>query len=247
MIYVTGDTHASFERLSTKNFPEQKEMTKDDYVIILGDFGGVWNFQSSGKRELYWLNWLEDKPFTILFIDGNHENYDRLYAYPVKEWNGGFIHEIRSNIFHLMRGQVFTIQGKTFWTFGGASSRDILDGILELTDPRVREWRKKGYFFRINHLSWWERELPSIEEMLEGLENLKKYNNKVDFILTHCTASSTQDLMGEGLFQTDILTEYLEEIKSKAEYGYWLFGHYHINQNVTTKDICMYEQIVRLV
>lgn len=40
MIYITGDTHAEFSRFSTKRFPEQKEMTKDDYVIICGDFGG---------------------------------------------------------------------------------------------------------------------------------------------------------------------------------------------------------------
>ena len=40
MIYVTGDCHADFTRFNTKIFPEQYEMTKDDYVIICGDFGG---------------------------------------------------------------------------------------------------------------------------------------------------------------------------------------------------------------
>ena len=43
MIYITGDTHAEFNRFNTTNFPEQKEMTKDDYVIICGDFGGIWD------------------------------------------------------------------------------------------------------------------------------------------------------------------------------------------------------------
>ena len=33
MIYITGDCHSNFERFNTWNFPEQKEMTKDDYVI----------------------------------------------------------------------------------------------------------------------------------------------------------------------------------------------------------------------
>lgn len=33
MIYITGDCHNNFERFNTRNFPEQKEMTKDDYVI----------------------------------------------------------------------------------------------------------------------------------------------------------------------------------------------------------------------
>ena len=45
MIYITGDTHipVDIQKLSTKRFPEQKEMTKSDYVIICGDFGGVWD------------------------------------------------------------------------------------------------------------------------------------------------------------------------------------------------------------
>lgn len=45
MIYVTGDIHGNPRRFNTDNFPEQKEMTKDDYVIILGDFGLVWSNQ----------------------------------------------------------------------------------------------------------------------------------------------------------------------------------------------------------
>ena len=44
MIYVTGDTHADFKRFSTNNFPEQREMTKYDYVIVCGDFGGIWDY-----------------------------------------------------------------------------------------------------------------------------------------------------------------------------------------------------------
>lgn len=41
MIYVTGDCHSDFKKFSTKNFPDQKDMTKDDCVIICGDLGGI--------------------------------------------------------------------------------------------------------------------------------------------------------------------------------------------------------------
>lgn len=93
MIYITGDTHADFTRFSTKNFPEQKEMTKDDYIIICGDFGGIWSYLYSDKTEKYWLDWLENKPFTILFIDGNHENFDRLSKeFRVVNYHGGKAH-----------------------------------------------------------------------------------------------------------------------------------------------------------
>ena len=112
MIYITGDCHSNFERFNTGNFPEQKEMTKDDYVIICGDFGGVWNKDGESKMETSALDWLDGKVFTTLFVDGNHENFDRLYAYPVEMWHGGKAHKIRPSVIHLMRGQIFELEEK---------------------------------------------------------------------------------------------------------------------------------------
>ena len=75
MIYLTGDTHAEFKhRFNVDNFPEQREMTKDDYVIICGDFGGIWDANEESKSEKYWLDWFEERSYTLLFIDGNHES-----------------------------------------------------------------------------------------------------------------------------------------------------------------------------
>ena len=54
MIYITGDIHGDPTRFSKDAFPEQKEMTKDDYVIILGDFGLIWN-EKKIKNEKYCL------------------------------------------------------------------------------------------------------------------------------------------------------------------------------------------------
>ncbi len=250
MIYITGDTHSEFNtRLNTRAFPEQREMTKDDYVIICGDFGGVW-YQEEDKNEKYWLDWLENKPFTTLFIDGNHENFDRLYNYPVAEWNGGKIHKIRPSVIHLMRGQVFTLDGKKIFTFGGASSHDISGGILDKDDPDFKKKKKEldeeWICYRINHVSWWKQELPSEEEMAEGLKNLADNNNTVDFIITHCCSSSTQALLSHGMFKTDILTNYLEEIRQKATFKKWFFGHYHDNKNINAEEILLYEQIIRI-
>jgi hypothetical protein len=126
MVYVTGDTHAEWmKRLNCNSFPEQREMTKDDFVIICGDFG-IWD---DSRREKYNLDWLEARPFTTLFVSGNHENYDILDSVPVSEWHGGNVNFIRPSVIHLMRGQIFNIGGKTYFTFGGARSHDISDGI----------------------------------------------------------------------------------------------------------------------
>ena len=147
-IYITGDTHGAdklgshsvdgfINRLNMESFPEQKHLNKDDYVVICGDFGGVWNYAGETKKEIYDLNWLNSRNFTTLFVPGNHENYDRLTGlsdknfintwifkdleesekrkilngYPQKEWHGGIVREIRQSILMLERGYVFDIDG----------------------------------------------------------------------------------------------------------------------------------------
>ncbi len=250
MIFVTGDCHADFKRFSKEIFPEQEEMTKEDYVIICGDFGGVWNQYEESKQEKWWMDWLEQKPFTTLFVDGNHENFDRLYSYPVEEWHGGKVHKIRPSVIHLMRGQVFAIDGKKIFTFGGASSHDISGGILEPEDPDFKQKKKEldrdWKPYRINRVSWWVQELPTIDEMEEGRKNLSTNNNEVDFIVSHCCASSTQVLLGGSLFQPDRLTNYFEEIRQQVKFKKWFFGHYHDNRNVNVEELLVYEQIVRV-
>lgn len=253
MIYLTGDTHAEFKhRFNTENFPEQNKMTKDDYVIICGDFGGVWDSGKESKCEKHNLDWFESRSYTLLFIDGNHENFDRLYKYPEKEWHGGKVHEIRPHVLHLMRGQVFEIDGTKIFTFGGASSHDITGGILEPDAPNYKEKKKELYEsdlpFRINHISWWAEELATESEMEEGRKNLLKHNNEVDYIITHCCSTSTQDAIGgKGLYKADSQTDYLEYIKNNISYKKWFFAHYHENLNVSDKEILIYEQMIRIM
>ena len=250
MIYITGDCHSDFVRFNKKNFPEQTQMTKNDYVIICGDFGGVWNVDEESKQETWWMDWLEGLFFTTLFVDGNHENFNRLYDYPIEGWKGGKVHKVRPSVIHLMRGQVYQIDGKKIFTFGGASSHDISGGILEPDDSDYKEKKKvldQGWLpYRINHVSWWQQELPSEAEMDEGLKNLSLHGNTVDFIVSHCCSSSTQALLGGGLFTPDVLTNYLEQIRQTVTFKKWFFGHYHDNKNVDADEILLYEQVIRI-
>ena len=125
MIYITGDCHGEYCKFNTNTFPEQKYMTKDDYVIICGDFG----FWGNSKEQNYWRNWLEKKPFTTLWV-GNHENYDLLSTIETDTWNGGKVQFINPSDIHLMRGQVYEIGGFKIFTFGGVRSHDMSGGIL---------------------------------------------------------------------------------------------------------------------
>lgn len=255
MIYITGDCHSNFRKFNVEAFPEQKEMTKDDIVIITGDFGGVWYQLNSKeiKSEDYWLDWLNNKPFTTIFVDGNHENFKRLNSYPVKEWHGGKIHEIRSNIFHLIRGEVFEIEGKTFFAFGGAKSHDISDGIVFMDKygywkQQIKRMKKdKQYYYRIKDLSWWDEEMPTEHEMAYGLENLKKHNNDVDYIITHCCPQEIASFYSKGFFKPDDETIYFNFLAKEIKFKNWFFGHYHDDKQIMGKFFMLYDQIIRIL
>lgn len=248
---ITGDIHGNpYVKFSEEAFPEQKEMTKDDYVIITGDAGLVWSFKGESKQEKENLDWLENRSFTTLFCDGNHENFDRLYQYPVKEWNGGLVHEIRPSVLHLMRGQVYNINGTKFFVFGGARSHDIDDGILELDDPRLPQFSQERKRFRINHVSWWEQEMPSEEERKTAIKNLEKNNWTVDYVITHDMPTSDLTLFAalraHKIFEPDELNNYLDDIRAKLNYKFWFCGHYHDDYNITRNEGVLLFDIVML-
>lgn len=246
MIYITGDTHSDFSRFTEENFPIQSEMTKDDYIIICGDFGGVWTFEEESRREKEALDWLNNKNFTTLFVDGNHENYTRLFNYPIEEWKGGKVHKIRDSILHLMRGEIFNIDNKKIFAFGGARSHDIQDGILNLDEEeKIYEYRKRGAYFRIRDFSWWDLELPTKQEMENGIKNLEKINYKVDYIISHCCPTNVQALINSA-YKRDILTDYLQQISEKCTFKRWYFGHYHDYKQINSQFTLLYEDIVPL-
>ena len=246
-IFITGDTHGDFRRFRPDIFYEQEHMTKEDLVLICGDFGGIWH---GDQRDDAGLDWLDSLPYTTAFVLGNHENYDAYMSYPKEEWHGGQIQRIRSSVLHLMRGQVYELNGRKFFTMGGASSHDIQDGILEPDDSNFEEkfqqLEKCGALFRVNHRSWWAKELPSEAEYLEARANLEHVHWNVDYIISHCCPSSIQDVFSGGMFKKDVLTEFFDEVRQKCTFRYWFFGHYHSNMVIEKKYAMLYEQIIRL-
>ncbi len=250
MLYATGDTHGVWIRLNTDNFLEQKDMTRNDYVLILGDFG----LFDDNRQERYWLDWLDAKPWTTIWTEGNHDNMDRLDAFPVTEdWHGGKVHKIRDNVIHLIRGNIYDLDGRKVYVFGGARSHDISDGILDPSDPDYRKKKRDmedrgAWYYRTHHKDWWAREMPSEAEMAEGSANLERYYWNVDYILSHCPPTRILQEMdaGRGIYQPDYLTDYLQQISDRCRYNTWLFGHMHQNKKIDDKHFCLYEQIVKV-
>lgn len=224
MVYLTGDTHGpiDFQKLSLTTNPFLTSLTSNDYIIICGDFGAVWD---GSKDDMLLQAWYSNQPWTTLFIDGNHENHRLLSTYPIEEWNGGKVHKINDKIFHLMRGQVYTIEGRTYFTMGGANSID--------------KWH------RVLNRDWWVEEMPSGAEYEEGFNNLEVNHNKVDYILTHCAPDHILDALNCG-YEHDKLTNYLEVISQSVQYSHWFCGHYHADVDVTDNFTILYDTIINV-
>jgi len=238
-VNITGDTHipADIHKLNKKKWPEQNEMTKEDYLVICGDCGLIWNYRPTGltvpscpeddcwtEEELYWYKWLNEKPFTTLWVDGNHESFDRLKKYPVTEWHGGKVQMISDSIIHLMRGQVYEINGKTFFTMGGAESHDR--GYATGTEKQDA------------HKIWWKEEIPSEREWKEAFANLKKHGNKVDYIITHEAPGNIKFKLGYGI---NGVSNRLWQIYDTVEFSKWYCGHLHCDQDCGKVRVMYYD------
>ena len=276
-VYVTGDCHRDFQKLNMASFPEQKSMGRDDTIIICGDFGCVMAKDEKAKGNCGWkedqnkLNWLGNKSFTTVFCDGNHENFDRLYQYPVARWNGGKVHVIRPHVLHLMRGQVYTLEGEKIFVFGGASSHDIGHGILDpdtdIAWKNKKRWMDRNNIsdYRIKGLEWWPQESfhfmdpAEVEEQKqEAYRNLEACGWKVRYIISHelpasvlekyaVIAAADPAMKDRAFDQPDEHSCFLEEIHSRTEYTAWFAGHYHDDRQITSKDAVLYEQILRIL
>ena len=243
MIFVTGDTHG-IKDFTKLNIFDSSNMTKKDYVIVAGDFGAIWTPYPSEMESLL-IKMYDDFPFTTLFIDGNHENHERLSRLKTIGKFGADVGRVSNSVYHLRRGRIYTIDDKKIFCFGGAKS---IDKHLRIVD-----------------VSWWKEEEASFEEMNEGLSNLERVNYKVDYIITHTAPSKMISqlekllvkkfkeenpyIAGEigsmGYETGDTTSKFLQEVYDRVSFKHWWFGHFH--QDIKSKEFtALYQDIIKL-
>lgn len=221
MIFITGDTHGDIRFLEERGI--DRRLGEGDTLIVCGDFGFA---TLSHEGRLSSLEILESKPYTICFCDGNHEDFDALDSIPVEMWCGGRIHRIRKNIIHLMRGQVFEIEGHKVFSMGGAYSID-------------KAWKRlEG--------AWYEQELPTAADYREATKNLEANGFSVDIIISHTAPREVLRRMGYNPDAHDAeLTGYLEWMMYEAEYLQWYFGHWHLDKILDGNLTAVYQKVHR--
>jgi hypothetical protein len=209
MIYISGDTHGEIDHKNISSEKVKKACGEfPEYVIILGDFGFIWKNDPFNETEMWWLNWVNSKPWTTLFIDGNHENHFRLNNYPTVNMFGSTVGQITDNIFHLKRGNVYNIDGKTIFCMGGAESTD-------------KENRKA-------YIDWWPEEVPSYKDYYNAEYNLQDVGFSVDYVLTHTAPQSILQEFYKGSDRyKDSTALMLEELRRRISYVKWFHGHMH--------------------
>lgn len=214
MVYLTGDTHGELDRFKDG---ELRRAGKGDLVVVLGDFGFVWD---GSKAEQKNLDWLRKRPYTILFLDGSHENYDLLEQYPTEERFGGLVQPLGGNVYHVCRGSVLELEGKKYLCFGGAESPD-------------KEEREA-------HVNWWPQEMPSDEEYARCEAALEANGWQVDYVLTHDAPSKFLDfsVLAEG--ENNRLHLFLDKVVMKTTYEKWFFGCHHKDVQLSTKSRCLF-------
>lgn len=138
---------------------------------------------------------IEKLKYQVLFLEGTHDNLDLIAQYPLEEWNGGKVRRISKSVLKLERGSVFTIEGKRLFVFGGGESPEM--------DLRTADG------------TWWPQELPTIEEVMLAREELAKYDNQVDCIVTHECSSTVRHFIDMDGEHTNIMTHFLMRLPKR--------------------------------
>ena len=152
-------------RFNNDNMKRKGDGEYPSHVLIAGDFGLVYSTNPADRLEHELIDWLDLKPWETIALLGNHENYERAYALPLMEHLGALMYRVSEKVWLMQHGNVYTIEGKTFFAFGGATSIDKAS--------------------RQDRLSWWEEEIPTRADFDRGVRSLEAVGGKVDYVITH--------------------------------------------------------------
>lgn len=215
MIYLTSDLHGGDNMKGLNEF--LSVCTDDDWLFILGDTEICF---TDWDKHIKYSEYMKSLKCNIAFIDGNHENFDYLYSLPEEDWHGGRVHRVSDRIIHLMRGYIFEVEGKSFLTMGGCISSV--------------KWQKINL--------WWPQEDPTVEEITRAYKNLERYNNCVDYVLTHKYRKDGYDPNADPM----TLDGFINYIESNTTYKHYYAGHWHKDIILDDKHTIVYEHLIAI-
>lgn len=177
-----------------------------DVIVHVGDFG-FWRDVPDTQVYLDEVHQaLEYTGLRLLWVDGNHEDHERLNALDIDPISG--LRFITSRIAHVPRGFRWVWHGQTWLGLGGAHSID-------------RAQRKEG-------ISWWPEERLTLNDI-----NLAIEGGRADIMICHDCPDrvSIPGLSGRWPLRDLAMSEESRRLLGTvvdAVRPHWLFhGHYH--------------------
>ena len=231
-IYITGDTHGliDIQKVVTWYQVNEEKLTQDDILIICGDTNIAPFYGVPESRKA--LPIFDKMKITIAYVDGNHENFEKLNMMDIEEWNGGKIHRHSDNVIHLMRGQIYSIEGMKILTIGGATSPDKNLRLLGM-----------DYFKEEDIMQY---------DIDETLNNLQDNNNTVDIIISHTIG---KEFIYKRMFNEIHAMEsymgginnFLDYIGEITTYKHWYFGHFHMDVDyIEDNKSAVFNRIIKI-
>lgn len=232
-VLLQGDTHGRAGSVRAALATAQQQGC--ELAIILGDYGWGWDWNSYVHRDEFTAKVAKAVAayeVPVWWIDGNHENFDRLEA--VGAFNAEAPVEIAPGVTYLPRGTVQTVGETRVLFIGGAYSVD-------------KKWRQP-------HTSWWPQEEITGAEAERCLEA-----GQVDVVVSHdvCDTGFRAAMslaLDEDRRQSAAELEHLvwkndvsfpeakfnrrtlEAIRETARPSHWYHGHYHASYEVTARE-----------
>ncbi|GCF85965.1 metallophosphoesterase [Geobacter sp. SVR] len=230
-LLFTGDLHGErgIHRFAPESFPEGEVLDRDDFIIVAGDFQMIYAHGGLTRQEQVQLDWLSRRPWTTLFIDGNHEHMPRLRSLPLEQRFGGTVGKAADNVYYLQRGERYTIDGRSILCLGGARSID----------------RHK----RVPGESWFEDEVPTGTDV-QATRNAAG-QGPVDVFLTHTCPPDIKFLLPIHSRNdlSDPTEHMLADLRPLVQPRHWIFGHFHVNWKGRQNGIeytCLFDEIALL-
>jgi len=213
MVNLISDNHGfEFAEELLKYQPREK----DDLLIILGDTC----LRLADTREYNdFSQWLLSRKYNIAIVDGNHENYEYLDSMPEEIWHGGKINRLTDNIVRLRRGELYSIENKSYFVFGGCTSG--------------AKWKAKGF--------WHSGDVPTDAQLENAYANLKKAGYRVDIILSHkyfCDQCLVHP--GEEEYRLFLLNRFID---ANVSFEKWYSGHRHEKRDIDGKHTVIFDEL----
>lgn len=214
-LLLAGDFHCD---LNHAGYISQIAKNQDiSRIVQVGDFG-YWP-HTSPEYVPRMDETLAKRGQTLVWIPGNHENYDALYALEdVTERTPEGFWKVAENIFYAPRGLRWTWDDTTFLALGGAHSIDKMMRLgLEQRSGRPRT-------------QWWPQELLTDEDVARAISG----DGRVDVVISHDMPVGCDDVF--TLYKTDPedhdnrrrVKRVVDHVRPKT----LVHGHYHIKREM---------------